>query len=62
MPVHLKDVARDRIDHERNALIDLSHRIHGKPELAFEEEHAAGWRDQPGFCIRVLPRRRALCE
>ena len=43
MPVNLKNVARDRIDHERNALIDLSHRIHGKPELAFEEEHAAGW-------------------
>lgn len=31
-------VARDR---ER--LIELSHRIHGHPEIAWEEHHAAGW-------------------
>jgi amidohydrolase len=38
-----KIAARERIDTAREALVALSHRIHAKPELAFEEEHAARW-------------------
>jgi amidohydrolase len=35
--------ARERFDAMRDRLIALSHRIHGRPELAFEEEHASAW-------------------
>lgn len=53
--MNAKDAARERIDRDREALIALSHRIHGKPELAFEEEHAAGWLcdalDGAGFTV-----------
>ena len=38
-----KAAARDRVDATHKALIALSHRIHGHPELAFEEERAAEW-------------------
>ena len=39
-----KDAARERLDAKTRAgLIDISHRIHGHPELAFEEEHASMW-------------------
>ena len=31
-----KIAARERIDTAREALVALSHRIHAKPELAFE--------------------------
>ena len=41
--MQIKDAARERINRERDALVGLSHRIHGTPELAFEEERAAGW-------------------
>lgn len=51
-----KDAARERIIQAREMLIGLSHRIHGKPELAFEEEHAAGWLcdalDAAGFHVQ----------
>jgi amidohydrolase len=40
--------ARERFESVRKMLIDLSHRIHAHPELAFEEERAAGW------CAEVL--------
>ena len=32
-----------RIDEERSALLDLSHRIHAHPEVRFEEVQAAAW-------------------
>jgi amidohydrolase len=38
-----KGAARERIEHNRNGLIDLSHRIHANPELGFEEHMAARW-------------------
>jgi amidohydrolase len=38
-----KDAARATIDGARDGLIDLSHRVHGHPELAFEEERSASW-------------------
>jgi len=55
-----KAAARERVDVARDALVDLSHRIHARPELGFEEEHAARWtaemldaagfRVEPGVC------------
>ena len=42
-PMDAKAAARDRVDGLREALVDLSHRIHATPELAFEEEHASRW-------------------
>jgi amidohydrolase len=41
--VELKPAAREVIEAARNDLVALSHRIHGHPELGFEEEHAAAW-------------------
>ncbi len=35
--------ARERLESARASLEDLSHRIHAKPELGFEEEHASAW-------------------
>src|SRR5260221_1537960 len=38
-----KSVARQAIEGARSALVDLSHRIHARPEMGFEEENAAQW-------------------
>jgi len=38
-----KQAARERLAAAEADLLALSRRIHGRPELAFEEEHAAGW-------------------
>jgi len=38
-----KRAAQERFDTARDALIDLSHRIHAHPELGFEEEKASAW-------------------
>ncbi len=47
--------ARERLDLARLSLVNLSHRIHAKPELGFEEEHSSEWLcealDQAGFRI-----------
>jgi amidohydrolase len=40
-PVDPKTAARDRIDASREALVDLSHRIHATPELGFAETVSA---------------------
>ena len=39
----LKERARKRVEADAPSLLELSHRIHGNPELAYEEERAAGW-------------------
>jgi amidohydrolase len=39
----LKERACTTVDEQRHALTDLSRRIHGCPELKFEEHRAAGW-------------------
>ncbi len=39
----LKERACGRVERERGSLIDLSTRIHGHPELKFEERRAAAW-------------------
>lgn len=41
--MHPKDAARDAIEAAREALIELSHRIHANPELRFEEHRASAW-------------------
>jgi amidohydrolase len=41
--MHPKDAARDAIEAAREALIELSHRIHANPEPRFEEHKASGW-------------------
>lgn len=38
-----KDGSRERVKALEETLLAMSHRIHGHPELAFEEERAAGW-------------------
>jgi hypothetical protein len=37
--IPIKTVAQDRIGRAADSLIDLSHRIHGHPELAFQAEN-----------------------
>src|SRR5919197_2091490 len=39
----VKERVRRRIGEARGALVALSRRIHGAPELAFEEKRACGW-------------------
>jgi amidohydrolase len=41
--MNAKEGARERLAAAEPDLLALSHRIHGQPELAFEEERAAGW-------------------
>src|SRR5262245_5165744 len=38
-----KDRAREAVDANAAALIDLSHRIHAHPELKFEEVDSSAW-------------------
>jgi len=50
-----KTGARERFDSARDGMIELSHRIHAHPELAFEEEKASTWLcellDEAGFKV-----------
>jgi len=39
----LKEDARTRVETAREQLLALSHRIHGDPEIGYEEEHAVEW-------------------
>jgi amidohydrolase len=49
--------ARERLNAAEQTLIDLSHRIHANPELAYEEEKAARWLaealDAAGFAVET---------
>src|SRR3954452_17062696 len=38
-----KDAAKAEVDRARDALVELSHTVHGHPELAFEEERSSAW-------------------
>jgi amidohydrolase len=53
--MNAKTAAREAFDAARGRVVALSHRIHARPELAFEEEHAAGWiadlLDAAGFAV-----------
>jgi amidohydrolase len=52
----IKDRIRASIDRAGPEMLDLSHRIHGAPELAFEEERASRWvaeaLDEAGFTVQ----------
>ena len=54
-----KSGARERFDSVREDLVELSHRIHANPELAFEEEKASSWLceylDAAGFSEAFAP-------
>jgi len=56
-----KQAARERLAAAETGLLALSRRIHGQPELAFEEERAAGWvaeaLDTAGFRVA-----RGVCD
>jgi amidohydrolase len=56
-----KSGARERLADAKADLLALSRRIHGQPELAFEEERAAGWvaevLDAAGFQVE-----RGVCD
>lgn len=41
--MRMKETARDVIEQERATLVALSHKIHGHPEVAFQEVHASEW-------------------
>src|SRR5260370_23382030 len=38
-----KAAAQDVVDGASESLVELSHRIHGHPELCFEEHQASAW-------------------
>jgi amidohydrolase len=48
---------RNKMGSIREKLIELSHRIHGTPELGFEEEHACNWLSEflidAGFSVQA---------
>jgi len=50
-----KDGVRERLNAARTGLIEMSHRIHGSPEIAYEEEKASAWLcealDAAGFAV-----------
>jgi len=39
----MKQHARDRIEQDAASLIQISHQMHDRPELAYQESSAAGW-------------------
>ena len=59
--MNAKAGAQENLNSIHDDLIDLSHRIHAKPELGFEEEHAANWicefLDGVGFEVE-----RGICD
>ena len=38
-----KDIAREVVEKAREDLVDLSHRIHANPELAYQEHNSSAW-------------------
>jgi amidohydrolase len=56
-----KAAAADCLRATREDLVELSHRIHGHPEVGFEEEHASAWLaeslDALGFAVT-----RGICD
>jgi amidohydrolase len=61
VPMDARAAVRERVAASHNQLISLSHRIHGHPELAYEEERASTWcaeaLDAAGFAVE-----RGVCD
>jgi amidohydrolase len=59
--VDAKTGAKERFREVQKTVLDLSHRIHAKPELGFEEAHASKWLadalDSAGFTVE-----RGICD
>ena len=56
-----KTAALERLDEVREQLIELSHRIHANPELAFQEEQASAWLAE-ALSEAGLTVERGICE
>ena len=56
-----KTAALERLDEVREQLIELSHRIHANPELAFQEEQASAWLTE-ALSEAGLTVERGICE
>ncbi|MCH8994314.1 MAG: M20 family metallopeptidase [Chloroflexi bacterium] len=56
-----KTAAQERLDEVREQLIELSHRIHANPELAFQEEQASAWLTE-ALSEAGLTVERGICE
>jgi amidohydrolase len=56
-----KDSARATIDRDTDTLVDLSHRIHARPELKFEEEQSSAW-TAALLADAGLPVHAGICE
>ena len=56
-----KTAAQERLDEVREQLIELSHRIHANPELAFREEQASAWLTE-ALSEAGLTVKRGICE
>ncbi len=56
-----KSAAREYFESARDRLVELSHRIHGNPELGFEEEKSATWlcESLDGFGFEV---KKGICD
>jgi amidohydrolase len=56
-----KSAAREYFESARDILVELSHRIHGHPELGFEEEKSSAWLCESladfGFAVR-----KGICD
>ena len=39
----MKEAAQQAIEAQRDSLLELSHRIHARPELGFEEDESSQW-------------------
>ncbi len=56
-----KTAAQERLDEVREQLIELRHRIHANPELAFQEEQASAWLTET-LSEAGLAVERGICE
>ena len=56
-----KTGAKERFREVQKTVLDLSHRIHAKPELGFEEEHASKWLAEALYSTGFIVE-RGICD
>jgi amidohydrolase len=59
--VDAKTGAKERFREVQKTVLDLSHRIHAKPELGFEEEHASKWLAEALYSTGFIVE-RGICD